>query len=795
MFRREWRAQVLILTLLTVAVAAATWTAIFAYNAAGSSDGTFGSARHRWVFKTSDPAEAERVLVAARGWFGELDAISSRSIVVPGAAERLEVRAEDPAAPFARPRLGLLEGSYPTAPGEVAVTDGVAELLDVGLGRTTTVGGSASTVVGVVENPADLDDEFALVAPGIQPAGEELTLLVGAVGGGGRESVDAFLSRVHFEGPTMRDSRTNNERAAASLLTFGLASVAMLLVALIASAGFLVIAHRRQRHLGMLAAIGATQRQVRAVTLANGVLVGIVAAIAGIGIGVGVWALSAATVETALGFRIAGINTPVWLLGLSAVLAVATATGAAWWPARTAARVPPTVALSSRPPRPRPVHRSAALALVLLAGGLTALALSDRSNPALIVIGVIVAPLGVLLVAPLAIRAAAVPAARLPVAARLALRDLSRHQARSGAALAAISLGLGVATTVVIIAAAEQPTAASGNLSDRQLLIRIGDAPEPFVVGVRTSAEVADLSVRVEEFADSIGARALIPFDMVVDPARPPEAGLARAGEVQAVEAVRREGPRSWELVGPAYVAHADLLAWLGVDPDAVSDAELLTTEDGPVTVLSAVKLREPQDLRLKLAKIDGSTYRSLPNTLLAEAAVERLGYRVIRSGWLVEAKRPLDAEQRTAARDLARSQGLTVEVRDNQASLATLRAGATTTGVLLALGILAMTVGLIRSEAAGDLRTLTATGATTSMRRALTATTAATLALTGVVLGVAGAYLALIAVFHDDLGYLAHVPVAHLVVAAGGLPLLAAAGGWVLAGRQPGTIARPAIA
>ena len=37
---------------------------------------------------------------------------------------------------------------------------------------------------------------------------------------------------------------------------------------------------------------------------------------------------------------------------------------------------------------------------------------------------------------------------------------------------------------------------------------------------------------------------------------------------------------------------------------------------------------------------------------------------------------------------------------------------------ILLALGILAMTVGLIRSETAGDLRTLTAAGATSRIRR-----------------------------------------------------------------------------
>src|SRR5215212_2349160 len=44
----------------------------------------------------------------------------------------------------------------------------------------------------------------------------------------------------------------------------------------------------------------------------------------------------------------------------------------------------------------------------------------------------------------------------------------------------------------------------------------------------------------------------------------------------------------------------------------------------------------------------------------------------------------------------------------------------------LPALGILALTLGLISGESAGDLRTLTATGATSRVRRTLTATPAA---------------------------------------------------------------------
>ena len=104
------------------------------------------------------------------------------------------------------------------------------------------------------------------------------------------------------------------------------------------------------------------------------------------------------------------------------------------------------------------------------------------------------------------------------------------------------------------------------------------------------------------------------------------------------------------------------------------------------------------------------------------------------------------------------------------------------------------MTVGLIRSETAGDLRTLTATGATSRIRRTLTAATAGSLALLGALLGVAGAYLALAATYLDDLDYLGRIPVLPLVLMVVGVPLAAAAAGWLLAGREPPNIARPVM-
>jgi putative ABC transport system permease protein len=75
----------------------------------------------------------------------------------------------------------------------------------------------------------------------------------------------------------------------------------------------------------------------------------------------------------------------------------------------------------------------------------------------------------------------------------------------------------------------------------------------------------------------------------------------------------------------------------------------------------------------------------------------------------------------------------------------------ATGVGIVVALGILAMTVGLIRSETARDLRTLTATGARRWTRRTLTATTAGALALMGALIATSGAYLALLAWYHNE--------------------------------------------
>ena len=113
----------------------------------------------------------------------------------------------------------------------------------------------------------------------------------------------------------------------------------------------------------------------------------------------------------------------------------------------------------------------------------------------------------------------------------------------------------------------------------------------------------------------------------------------------------------------------------------------------------------------------------------------------------------------------------------------------------MIALGVLAMSVGLIRSESASDMRTLAAAGASSLTHRAITSTTAGALALLGATLGSAAAFAAVIAWAPGSIGAtLTLVPWDDVLLILAGLPVAAAVAGWLLAGRQPRVISRQAL-
>jgi putative ABC transport system permease protein len=579
----------------------------------------------------------------------------------------------------------------------------------------------------------------------------------------------------------------------------------------------------------MLAAIGATEKHLRLVLLTNGAVVGAVGALIGTVAGLALWAAVEPTLEPALDFRLDRLRLPWALLALIAVVAVLCATAAAWWPGRAVARVPVTRALSARPPRPKPARHSAILAVVLIAAGIDSLVLSNRDRPPLIVAGIVATILGTLLLGPLAIRLFARAAGHTPIAVRLALRDLARYQARSGAALAAITLALGIAATIVIIAAAEERKSAGEppNLSNRQIRVYTGATSGPESVAIQTPGQLDRMAARVRQLAGNLDNAAVIPLYNAYQPgerARPE--GRLRTLRTEAL--VRKvadpENKSGGFICAPPpsgcyiyesrlYIATPALLRYLGIDPaDVEPKTDFLidrsVRSDGLVTVRfdPATRVRgEPRLIGRAVTNIQRIDSRKLfgspkgetgmaPTSFITLEGLRRRGWKQVPSGWMLEPSRPLTSEQVSDARELAAAGGLAIETRRESTSLTTLIAIATAAGALLALAILAMTVGLIRSESAGDLRTLTATGATSRTRRTLTAATAGGLAFLGALLGVAGAYLMLAATYFDKLDYLGRIPVLYLVLMVIGIPVAAAAAGWLLAGREPPAIARAVI-
>ncbi len=181
-----------------------------------------------------------------------------------------------------------------------------------------------------------------------------------------------------------------------------------------------------------------------------------------------------------------------------------------------------------------------------------------------------------------------------------------------------------------------------------------------------------------------------------------------------------------------------------------------------------------------------------MPNTVITEEAVRALHETVVPVGWLVQAPAALTPVQINAARQAAVALGATIQTKSGQLGLGQISNGATVGGILIALGVLAMTVGLIRSETAGDLRTLTAAGAGARTRRALTGVTAGAIALLGAALGTMAAFLASISWAHSSLtATFGNVPWSDIGLLVIGMPLIAAAAGWLLGGRAPAAVAR----
>jgi putative ABC transport system permease protein len=813
LFRREWRQQLLVFGLLTVAVAATVWGASAVVNVRLSNPDytTFGTAAALVTLPGADPGLTADI-AAIQGRWGPADLIENQKIYT-GTAQSVQLRAASRHGHYNAPLLGLASGAYPAGPGQVALTSQVASLYRAHVGGTWRAAGATWRVTGIVQDPSNLADEFALVVPGQVAHPGQVTMLLGSPAvrqaiGHGTGTLPGLPVAATVTFPSATSGGISPATGILAVEVLGLA-----FIGLVSVASFSVMAQRRQRALGMLSAIGATERNLRLVMIANGLAVGVAGALAGTVLGLAAWFAYAPTLQQATGHVVDAANLPWWAFAFGVVFAVATSVLASRRPAKAMAAVPVVAALSGRPAPPKAVHRSVLPGVIVFAIGLMCLASSGGwtgrgtgKGALLLLAGLVATIAGVVLLAPLAISVLAAGAhPRLPAAIRIALRDLVRYRARSGAALAATTFAVFLATAICLVASAkfDNPIDWIGpNLSSSQLIVGTQQSPGPGMMTQLSNAEVTSLSGRVTALAASLHAQPVVPLES--------SATLYQAG-----------GPAHQNFSGSVYVATPQLLATYGIKASQIpAGTDVLTMRPGlaglphvemvwhictglchaddepggqgqPPCTLGNQCLAHPAIQTV--SRLPGGT--SAPNTVITEYAVTQYHLQTHLSGWLTQAPRPLTATQIKTARQLALAYGVRVETKSGNPDLGDFAGGATTLGIVIALSVLAMSVGLIRSETARDLRTLTAAGASSSTRRLITAATAAALGLLGAILGLAGAVIAGLAWAHGSLSAMfGDVPVTAVLILLLGLPLLAAAGGWLFAGREPPEVARQPI-
>jgi putative ABC transport system permease protein len=811
LFRREWRQQLLVLALIVVAVAGTIVGSAVAINTPPPKNAGFGTAQDAVSFNGYD-AHTASVIASLQQRFGRVELIENETQSVPGSINTYQLRAQDPHGPFSGPMLSLVSGQLPSAANQVAVTRGVASDFHLSVGSMWQVGGAERQVTGIVRNPQSLLDEFALLAPGQVTDPTGVRVLFDAPG----VSRSSIGHGVQTPASVAKSNPLNPETISLAAMVLG-----MMLIALVSIGGFTVLAQRRLRSIGMLEASGATDRHVRLVISANGTVVGVVGAGLGFILGVGVWLAYRPTLEQSAHHVIGtfALSWPVVVAGMA--LAVVATLFAASRPARAMTKVPIVQALSGRPAPPRLIRRSAVPGIAFLVVAFLLLGYSGgtsngtgKSGAPELLGGLVLLIPGLILLAPFFLSLAARLGRHAPIATRLALRDLARYRARSGAALAAISIGVLIAAIVMLAAASRYGNVldyAGPNLASSQLAIHPSlpaqghqlvrrDASGQLVPvrnQPRETATPAQLAAGAQQIANGLGAQ-LVDLET-------PNAGF-----------IGSQLGRNWS--GPIYVATPQLLQAFGIAPSSINpNADILSSRPG----LSGVSglgfdygsggKTGPEGyqscttaagcLAHPVIQEVGSLPRgtSAPNTVITEHAMSEFHITASTTDWLVKGSQPFSAAQISSAELAASTAQLSVESKNDEPTSTAVVGWATIFGLVIALGVLGMSVGLVRSETANDLRTLTAAGASSYTRRTLTAVTAGALGFIGALLGTLGGYVAMLGWLRSNslnggIAALGNIPVANLLLILVGMPVFAAAVGWLFAGREPAGIAQHAL-
>lgn len=371
----------------------------------------------------------------------------------------ITTRLLDYANPLAQGILRQRSGRAPAAADEVALTTAASRRLNAGEGGIVRLADGSHTfrVVGVVEDPSDLNATTVIMrpdalppdaAPGLDP--RQTTWLVATpnpltwdqVKQLNTHGVTAISRHVLANPPSEADrypdlrDEGGDDGLAIAVVVGGLA---MLEIVLLAGPAFAVSARRRRRDLALVTATGGTPAHIRRIVLSDGVVLGAIAAAAGLTLGIAAAALGRPLFEQLAHTRSGEFRVFPLALAVLAGLAVTTGLLAALVPAWISSRQDVVTALAGRRGITRSGRRWIVIGVALGAAGAAVAAVGAlRINATLILIGLVAAEFGLVFCTPAIVGLVARTGRWLPLAPRIALRDASRNRTAAAPAVSAV---------------------------------------------------------------------------------------------------------------------------------------------------------------------------------------------------------------------------------------------------------------------------------------------------------------------------------------------------------------------
>ena len=418
-------------------------------------DEAFGSVGSDESQPIASPATIDEILGGSRPTLEFQD----REAVVRTDAGVLRVDATgvDMSSPLAQGLFRLESGHFPRTADEVAVNHALA---DEGFGvgdRLALANGTSATVVGIAESTGARTTPVLLGVPAYFPGAGHEGVRSWLVGGAPItwDQVRALnamgvvvLSRQVVEHPPPSDQISPQVRYAASsdrsavytvLVLVGV--MALIEVVLLAGPAFAVGARRQSRALALIAANGGTPSQSRRVILGTAVVIGAVATVVGIVLGIalgrGLVPVLQSMADTWFGpFQVRWDH----VLGIAA-FGLLSSFLAAVVPAWIASRQDVVAVLAGRRGDRAASRRSPIIGLVLTAAGIVVAVLGSRqgSGQTMIAGAAVLSIFGMIFLVPVVVLGVARLGRRFPLPLRYAVRDAARHRTRTVPAVAAVA--------------------------------------------------------------------------------------------------------------------------------------------------------------------------------------------------------------------------------------------------------------------------------------------------------------------------------------------------------------------